>query len=213
MWIRETGSARRYRNTETGESISRRQYDQRFGRIAEQGFRTNEEQARANQANRHLPFNPTPARGRRKIRIIESPDDLYRVARLLKNYRRSHGRRILRVDYIITPETPRPKSDIVIYVSDMSEILSYQFAIQKAFEDFMRRRGFNHVIYLNTWDYTLTFLAKPYGTSRRRTRWHGFTLAETIVEDTYDEYFQLMSLDSAEVEIHAMLTELHVENF
>lgn len=38
------GSSRRYRNTHTGETISRRQYDQRF-RLPHQGYRSYEEKA------------------------------------------------------------------------------------------------------------------------------------------------------------------------
>lgn len=53
--------ARRYRDEATGETISRRQYDQQFGRLKKSGFRTNEEQ-RAVRAKLGVPSGP--ARGR-----------------------------------------------------------------------------------------------------------------------------------------------------
>lgn len=49
-WRRIPGDkARRYENVRTGEVLSRRQYDQQFGRVAKTGFRTYEEMAEANK--------------------------------------------------------------------------------------------------------------------------------------------------------------------
>jgi hypothetical protein len=54
-------------NPATGERLSRRQYDRRYGRLAAQGFRSPEAQAAARRAA-GLP--PGPARGRKGQRLL-----------------------------------------------------------------------------------------------------------------------------------------------
>ena len=65
---------RRYINTETGETISRRQYDQRFGRLAKKGIKSNEAQAAANRAANELEQLARPARGRRALNKEVAPE-------------------------------------------------------------------------------------------------------------------------------------------
>ena len=69
-WKRTSG--RRFENKNTGEIISRRQYDKRFGALAKEGFKSYEQKARANltkggSVNQIL----KPARGRLKFRGAE----------------------------------------------------------------------------------------------------------------------------------------------
>lgn len=63
-WIRLPGKASRYRQTDTGEEISRRQFDRHYGRLAAQGFRSNEAQAKANRKKDIEQYLSRPARGR-----------------------------------------------------------------------------------------------------------------------------------------------------
>ncbi len=57
-------------NTDTGERLSRRQFDIRYGRLAAQGYRTPEEQARI---RRETGVEVGPARGRRIDRVFRTP--------------------------------------------------------------------------------------------------------------------------------------------
>ena len=68
MWVRLSGAARNYQNTETGEVLSRRQYDQRFGRLAKAGIKSNEEQASKNREQNLEAQLARPARGRESVR-------------------------------------------------------------------------------------------------------------------------------------------------
>lgn len=71
-WVRIPGdSKRRYRNTETGETISRRQYDEKYGRLAKQGLKSNEAQAAKNRKENAKEQLARPARGRRKLDVTE----------------------------------------------------------------------------------------------------------------------------------------------
>lgn len=71
-WVRIPGDKkRRYRNTETGEEISRRQYDERIGRLAKQGLKSNEAQAAKNRKENPKEQLARPARGRRKLDVTE----------------------------------------------------------------------------------------------------------------------------------------------
>jgi len=72
QWKRIPG--RKFQNIQTGEIITRRQYDKQYGRLAEQGFKSNEAQAKANRIKDETEFYSKPARGRTSIRnkpIIE----------------------------------------------------------------------------------------------------------------------------------------------
>lgn len=48
-WRRQSGTARNYQNVRTGEVLSRRQYDNRYGRVARAGFRSEYQQKKAQQ--------------------------------------------------------------------------------------------------------------------------------------------------------------------
>lgn len=63
-WRYLGGKTRRYQNVATGETISRRQYDQRFGRLAESGL-TLEKFARKNLMRDPALAMARPARGRK----------------------------------------------------------------------------------------------------------------------------------------------------
>jgi hypothetical protein len=63
-YARLPGKERRYQNTKTGEVISRRQFDQRFGRLAGTGL-TLEKQARSNLLRDPSLSMARPARGRK----------------------------------------------------------------------------------------------------------------------------------------------------
>ncbi len=67
-WKRLSGKARRYQNNRTGEIISRRQFDERYGRLAKQGLKTNEQQAKVNKFREGIEQLAKPARGRTKIK-------------------------------------------------------------------------------------------------------------------------------------------------
>jgi hypothetical protein len=54
-WVRVPGTERQYRNVRTGEVLSRRQYDNKYGRIARSGFRTEYQQRKA-EANKWKSF-------------------------------------------------------------------------------------------------------------------------------------------------------------
>ena len=82
-WIREPGaSTRRYVNSTTGEIISRRQYDERYGRLAQQGIATNEAQAKA---------SPTKLRESRPARGRPANRDWYNYGKNLKPIKSKRG--------------------------------------------------------------------------------------------------------------------------
>ncbi len=64
-WRRLPGSARQYINNKTGEVLSRRQYDEKIGRLHQAGIKTNEAQARRNAATQGEAQLLKPARGRK----------------------------------------------------------------------------------------------------------------------------------------------------
>lgn len=74
MWIRAAGAARNYVNTETGEVISRRKYDQTYGRLAQAGIKSNEAQAQINRAANEGEQLARPARGRKALSKTLAPE-------------------------------------------------------------------------------------------------------------------------------------------
>jgi len=74
LWQPLGGTSRRFQNEKTGETISRRQYDERFGKLKKQGFSTYEAKAKANKKPEQI---LKPARGRKsytgptKLKLIE----------------------------------------------------------------------------------------------------------------------------------------------
>jgi len=75
MWEPLGGSSRRYRNTLTGEIISRRQYDKRFGNLARQGYASYEAKAKAAKSSTPVQAARRPARGRRAIHVVRTLDE------------------------------------------------------------------------------------------------------------------------------------------
>jgi len=75
MWEPLGGSSRRYRNTLTGEIISRRQYDKRFGNLARQGYASYEAKAKAAKSSTPVQAARRPARGRRAIYVVRTLDE------------------------------------------------------------------------------------------------------------------------------------------
>ena len=68
-WKRLPGKTkRRYQNIKTGEIISRRYFDEHYGRLAKQGLKTNEEQAKVNKFREGIEQLAKPARGRTIIK-------------------------------------------------------------------------------------------------------------------------------------------------
>ncbi len=64
------GRAERFANLETGEVISRRQYDKLYGRLAAQGLSSNEAQAKRNRKTEGAAQLLKPARGRSSARKL-----------------------------------------------------------------------------------------------------------------------------------------------
>jgi hypothetical protein len=62
LFVRIPGKSRRYRNTENGQVISRRQYDRLYGSLAEGGFSSYEKKAKSTTAEIRA---QRPARGRK----------------------------------------------------------------------------------------------------------------------------------------------------
>lgn len=66
-WIKLPGKASRYKQTDTGEEISRRQFDKLYGRLAAQGFTSNEKQAKHNRERDLDRYLSRSARGRTSL--------------------------------------------------------------------------------------------------------------------------------------------------
>lgn len=80
-WQRAPGSARRYRNARTGEELSRRQYDERYGRLARTGQRFTYEQMA--QARSRAGMRGTFERAKYRALVAD-----YKLARIEKGDRR-----------------------------------------------------------------------------------------------------------------------------
>ena len=107
LYQRIPGSARNYRNILSGQIISRRQYDQNFGRLANTPYRTYEQQAKANQYKRPVQrskrFGERVSKGSKnqhQVTIFEpTPQDLfstsfyYRLIEVLNDKRRKWKRK------------------------------------------------------------------------------------------------------------------------
>ncbi|MHB8387509.1 MAG: hypothetical protein ACYDAO_09345 [Thermoplasmataceae archaeon] len=76
-WKPLGGKSRNFQNTKTGEVISRRQYDKRFGSLAKTGFTTYENKARAAKIVNEKAQLARPARGRTSLKITgKSPAEI-----------------------------------------------------------------------------------------------------------------------------------------
>ncbi len=65
------GKANQYIDLETGEILSRRQYDKRYGKLAKEGFTSYEQKAKANKQKDELKQLERPARKRTSILKVE----------------------------------------------------------------------------------------------------------------------------------------------
>jgi len=74
-WVPVGGSSRRYRNRRTGETISRRLYDKRFGNLRRQGFGSYEAKAKAAKQQAPVRAAMRPARGRRAVYVVRSVEE------------------------------------------------------------------------------------------------------------------------------------------
>lgn len=98
-WKSLGGSTRQFVNTETGERLSRRQYDKQFGALAKAGQRSYESKAKANRlANPEL-AKARPARGRPSQlathKAKEKGSEYYRLFSRLRPIKGKHGRNSL----------------------------------------------------------------------------------------------------------------------
>jgi hypothetical protein len=75
VWVPLGGTSRRYQNRRTGEIISRRQYDKRYGLLRRQGFRSYEAKAKAFKQRDPVPALLRPAPGRRAVPVVRTLDD------------------------------------------------------------------------------------------------------------------------------------------
>ncbi len=85
------GKSRNYKNTKTGEIISRRQYDKQYGSLAKTGFKTYEDKARAAKIIDERRQLLRPARGRKALSIVgKTPTEVEHeiVERKIKKYNR-----------------------------------------------------------------------------------------------------------------------------
>ncbi len=83
-WVRLPGEkTRQYMNTDTGEILSRRQYDKLHGRLAQAGLASNEAQARANLRRDEAEQLLRPARGRTSAQKTQALErEIVKSARL-----------------------------------------------------------------------------------------------------------------------------------
>ena len=82
------GKSRNFKNIKTGEIISRRQYDKKFGSLAKTGFKTYEDKARAAKIIDERKQLLRPARGRKSFKIAgKTPSEIEHeiVERKIKN--------------------------------------------------------------------------------------------------------------------------------
>jgi len=75
VWVPVGGSSRRYINRRTGQTISRRQYDRRYGTLRRQGFTSYEAKAKAAKTNAPEQAATRPARGRRAVHVVRSVEE------------------------------------------------------------------------------------------------------------------------------------------
>lgn len=100
-WKRLPGqNTRQYINEKSGEILSRRQYDKRFGRLAGTGL-TNESLAKKNKEENPLASALRPARGRKKL------DELKQYQKQIKK----NARDLQDTDYYITEFLVEPPTE------------------------------------------------------------------------------------------------------
>jgi len=95
-WVPLGGTTRRYRNVRTGEEISRRQYDKRYGTLAREGFTSYERKAKARR--QRLPsgrwYRP-PSRNRPGIYLADTLDSFIRAWRTRLRSKRGDARMVV----------------------------------------------------------------------------------------------------------------------
>jgi len=75
VWVPLGGSSRRFINRRTGQIISRRQYDRRYGNLRRQGFRSYEAKAKAAKQQAPVQAAMRPARGRRAVPVVHTVEE------------------------------------------------------------------------------------------------------------------------------------------
>jgi len=91
VWQPLGGSSRRYRNRITGEIISRRQYDRRFGNLARQGFISYESKAKAAKSTAPDQSAMRPARGRRAVYVVHTLEEFKKAWSTVVRSKRGTG--------------------------------------------------------------------------------------------------------------------------
>ncbi len=72
-WQSQGGTSRNFIDLDTGEVLSRRQFDKRFGALAREGFKTYEQKAAAAAKREGYEQLAKPARGRSSVRKVQGP--------------------------------------------------------------------------------------------------------------------------------------------
>jgi hypothetical protein len=75
VWVPLGGSSRRFINCRTGQIISRRQYDKRYGNLRRQGYRSYEAKAKAAKQQAPVQAAMRPARGRRAVPVVHTVEE------------------------------------------------------------------------------------------------------------------------------------------
>jgi hypothetical protein len=109
---------RGWRNTATGEKLSRRQYDERFGRLARQGISTPEAQAPARRAAGEA---PGPGRGRTGQRLLRTMPAIVYDANAPGGVRRISVAVDLRTSRLLGPYWSRLKGETAMGMGDPDE--------------------------------------------------------------------------------------------
>jgi len=91
VWQPLGGLSRQYRNRITGEIISRRQYDRRFGNLARQGFTSYESKAKAAKSTAPDRSAMRPARGRRAVYVVHTLEEFKRAWSTVVRSKRGTG--------------------------------------------------------------------------------------------------------------------------
>jgi len=91
VWLPLGGSSRQYRNRLTGEVISRRQYDRRFGNLSRQGFGSYEAKAKAAKSSAPDRAAMRPARGRRAVYVVHKLEEFKKAWSTVVRSKRGTG--------------------------------------------------------------------------------------------------------------------------
>lgn len=128
-WQRLPGAARRYVNPRTGETLSRRKYDERFGRLAGTGL-TNESLAKKNKEENPLASAMRPRRGRKKL------DELKEYQKQLKkNARDLQDTNYYLSEFNVEPVTEYTIATALAAISSVNKAVGYRRVITIVLDD------------------------------------------------------------------------------